>query len=353
MQLRPLVVCALSACTAACTVPMPTCAGAVTDLCRKMRDIDAALGIQVADGVAAAGASQLATTPPGLGKTSVALRASFVPMSVPRFDKVAVRTDGTASASVFPADDGTAMALTAEIAVGIWRGARVQQTRIGGIDLFGNVTLLRDAVAGGVRLSTPGVPGFGLGARVTLFQETDDVPGLSLMLAHRQSPDMTVRGVAPGVVSGDSTEFRMDEFRVNVTGWQLAASKRFNRIGLRGGIGSDRYLIASRNTAWTSGSSGYGGSELHTVAITRSNAFLGASLNLRVATLVGEIGQHFGGDAGTMLNTFAGGSPTASRGYFTLGVRIGDRDPVVEVANARRQGAGMSVPSSMRPTVTR
>jgi hypothetical protein len=57
-------------------------------------------------------------------------------------------------------------------------------------------------------------------------------------------------------------------------------------------------------------------------SMTRTNMYIGASLNFFIGKLVGEYGQVSGGSLPAAMNAF-GTSPTASRSYFTLGLRTG------------------------------
>ena len=114
----------------ACDYP-GVCYDRVLDGCRKAEDLAAFVAEQAAGSLASGNAiigesGVLQAT----GKMSVSIRAHGVARSAPQLQGTMLRTDGVATSSTFRTEDGSAMSMSADFAVGGLRGFRAGESRV-------------------------------------------------------------------------------------------------------------------------------------------------------------------------------------------------------------------------------
>lgn len=162
--------------------------------------------------------------------------------------------------------------------------------------------------------------GVGYGFRLGVLEESPRLPGISFSTQWRNTPHLNMRATVPGTAT--TSAGRMESSMVMKTvGWRGAASKRFGRVGLTAGLGSEEYdgrATVAATVAETHVEEGTGA-----FSVTREVAFAGVSVDLRRARLVGELGR-FSGKGESTFNTINGESTGKPRTYVSLGLRLGN-----------------------------
>ena len=200
-------------------------------------------------------------------------------------------------------------------------------TNVGGIDLLVSAFYVPDVDDETISVKTSGgALKLGYGVRVGILQETSIVPGVSLSYLRRDLPtvDVTAR-------VGTSDSVRVDGLDANTTNWRLAASKRFLLLGLTAGVGQDKYdskaaaqaFVAARPIVAGISSPSFSGTVANvSQRLTRTNMFVGASLDLPVVHIGFEVGRATGGSVVAPYNTFGGRAPDDAYTYGSIGFRL-------------------------------
>ena len=249
----------------------------------------------------------------GVGHATVALRVKAVQGSLPNFRDFAPSSSGTPNK--FPTSSAFVPLPVAEASVGLYGGWPLGVTKVGGIDLIGDVSYLPEFHNNSTGIGLPnGGLVTGYGARLGLLQEGLLTPGVGFTWQRHELPRMSFHGAAAG------TTLNIDDIDMTSTSWRVTASKSLISFGVAAGLGQDRY----RSTAVINKTSGPSTMFPFSVRqnVTRMSWFGDLSMNVFLAKLVAEIGGVSGGDIRT-YNSFAGKSPDAFRLYGSLGVRIG------------------------------
>lgn len=313
---------------AGCDVPCGIyCYPALGDAGGKAGDLAEFLAVERADEIAG-GNVILGQAGPlgGKGHMALALRANRISRTIPGVEGITVRTSG-AAASRFPTSTGSATALTADIALPLWKGMSSGTSHIGGLDLTGSLSVLQGFPENSLHLTSNGnfAPGFGL--RIGLVEETPRLPGISFATSFRFLPSFGFRPDTMTVVGGGTMKVGGESIDLDVTSWRLAASKRFRNLGVTLGVGGDGYDGSSTVTAALSSPvlPANSGSQYISFSTQRRNLFAGLSYTVGSATLVAEYGHlSLTGDSYIhAINTFGGQSADRSRDYLSLGVRLG------------------------------
>jgi hypothetical protein len=310
------------------TTGNPLAANAAQDACRKAIDLVNFLSPQLA-GANAGGNATIGQGGAlgGFGHFEFDIRATAVNGSLPKLDNVAFNVGGQ-SATAFAAKNEYVPAVSANAAIGIWRGVPVGVSHIGGLDALVTATYLQNINGSGnnnIGLTLPGGnTKFGFGARVGLLEESLLAPGISVTYLERDLPTLAVAGTVQGTATQPGGTISIGDYAVKTTAVRATVAKNLSIIGLALGVGQDTYKTSSAiavtatstatGTATGAGAAGFN--------MTRTNYFLDLSLNLYIMKLVGEIGQESGGTTPAALNTF-GSDPSKARTYFTLGLRFG------------------------------
>ena len=323
MKLCLVILSALAA-LGAPAVHAQSCTGTayVLDACRKTVDLVNFLTPQIATAQAGGNATiGQGGALGGLGRLVLDVRGTAVNGSLPKFDNVGFSAGETKT--VFAASHRFVPGVSANAAIGLWRGYSLGVTHIGGIDALVTATYLQDFNGGSISGKVSGGnTKLGYGVRLGLLEESLLSPGVSLTYLKRDLPTITVTGSVSGSGAlSPGGSLAINNFAVKTSAWRIVASKSLPLIGgLSAGIGRDTYDASSQIAVTVDGGGSGGGAAV--TSMTRTNAFVGATLNLFIAKVVVEVGQVMGGSTPTLLNDF--GSPAnKSRGYFTVGLRAG------------------------------
>jgi hypothetical protein len=202
--------------------------------------------------------------------------------------------------------------VTADFALGLFKGVSVGVTRIGGVDLIGGVTYVPEVEGDNASLIPESSTSIGLGVRVGLLEQSAIIPGVSVSYMKRNLPVLDF-----GFSTDGGDQFNIDDFTVNTTSIRLSAQKNLLLFQLGGGIGRDTYDFS---TVATGDVDGNGFSFSANESMTRTTMYGTLGLNLFLFKLVGEVGQVSGGDL-TTFNEFTEPADK-TRLYGTVGIRI-------------------------------
>ena len=263
----------------------------------------------------------------GLGHVAVDLRVTGVQGTLPKVAGVGLSTSG-ATATTFAGENKYVPMLTADAAIGIWRGYSLGVTHVGGIDALVSATYLQAFNGGDVQVKLSGDKlKFGYGVRLGLLEESLLAPGVSVSYLKRDLPVFSVSGSSTVTAGGASAPgtLAINGFTLKTSSWRLTASKNLLFLGLSAGFGGDKYDASSTIIGTVNAPAPVGtqtGTASPTLSMTRTNYFVGLSLDVLIAKLVAEAGQVTGGSLPAGLNNF-GSAPDKSRSYLTVGLRIG------------------------------
>jgi len=189
-----------------------------------------------------------------------------------------------------------------------------------GLDLLASAQLLPTGVVDGLDVDPDATSigsvalGFGVGARLSLFQNAGPVPGVSVSLMRRSVPRVQYGDLA----LGDDYSFAAD-----VQAWNLraVAGTRFSVLTLAVGLGHD----------WYDGEANIRFREPITAVVvpldldletSRTMGFANVGLDFRFVRIVGEAGYQFGKDQdiGTVFQDF---DPASGRFFAAVGLQFG------------------------------
>jgi hypothetical protein len=254
----------------------------------------------------------------GLGHFTVGLRGNALAGTLPQVDQFQQCYDGARSRTL-PTEDRFVGLPAIDAAIGVFKGLPLGVTNVGGIDVLLSASYIREIDTDYLDVTVPeGSLKIGYGARVGLLQESLLVPGVSVSVLRRDLPSVNVVGSS----AGNSLE--VNNLSVKTTAWRVVASKSLLLFGLTAGMGRDSYDQSATVTATVSdpvfgtASSSISPSQ----SVTRTNMFAGASLNLLMLKVTGEVGRVSGGTIST-YNSFDGKAAADSRLYGSVGLRFG------------------------------
>jgi hypothetical protein len=300
-----------------------TCPTATADACQKALDMLNFMTPQLSTALAS-GNPTLGEggTLGGLGHFSVDIRASAVNGSLPQLTGVGLSATG-AQQSAFTSNNKLIPAASLDAGIGLWRGYSLGVTHVGGIDAIVTMTYLPNYNGnGGAGQTTFKVDGsnekFGYGFRLGLLEESVVTPGVSFAWVKRDLPTVTLAGTVAASGPNPGGTLSLNNYAVNTQAWRVTAAKSLFIFGLSVGAGQDKYDANSAIVATVNG--GPTGTQLTSFAMTRTNYFVGAYVNLLILRLEGEFGEVTGGKDPT-YNTF-GPDAAKARSYFTLGLRF-------------------------------
>jgi len=256
----------------------------------------------------------------GLGHFSVGLRANVVAGEIPDFDNFPIASTTGAQtrtgSNALPSKTQILGLPTVDAAIGVFKGLPLAVTNVGGIDLLLSASYIPTVGKNGDDFQVKPETNLklGYGVRLGLVQESIITPGVSFTYLKRDIPKTTITGTSSNVTVD------ITDAEVKTSAWRFVASKNLLLFGLAVGAGQDKYDQAARVAGTTAGvSSGVDVAQ----KLTRTNLFGDVSLNMPLFKLIGEVGQVSGGKlAQDPMNEFTGGSPTQSRLYGSVGVRL-------------------------------
>lgn len=256
----------------------------------------------------------------GLGHFALSVRGNAILAGgLPRLDQVTPSYTGATASNINTADQIIGLP-AADAAIGIFRGLPLGVTNVGGIDLLVSAFYVPEIQNSNVTLKAKdGSLKIGYGARLGIIQESVLWPGVSVSILKRDLPTLSLTAV-----SGGNT-FAVNDFAVKTQAVRLAVAKNLLIFGISAGIGQDKYKSSASVAGSVQpplGSAQAIGPVTIDQEITRSNMFVGASINLLVLKLVAEAGRVSGGDVPT-FNTFGTQKADQSRTYVSAGLRFG------------------------------
>lgn len=304
-------------------------AGYTQDACRKTVDlfnfITPQISTALVGGAATIGQGGVLG---GFPHFAVGVRASAVNGSFPTMGNVGFNTSG-AQATQYVAEDQFIPMATIDGALGIYKGFPLGVTRVGGVDLLLAMTYIPTVPDGGdVTMTLPGgSTKIGAGIRIGLLQESIVVPGVAFTYVQRSLPTISVSGSSDVSASGSTApgSFALNDLSLKTTAWRISASKSFLIFGLQAGLGQDKYDNSVGLDVTVNAAPPVGVQRVATTAsnqMTRTNMYVGASLNFFIGKLVAEYGKVSGGTLPAALNSF-GSDAAAGRSYFSVGLRTG------------------------------
>jgi hypothetical protein len=300
----------------------PSNLGPAADVCQKANDIFRLLVPQV--GVAVAAGNPVpgeGGTMGGWGRRAFSLRLVGVDGTLPG-NSVPLRLTGPAVASEFGASRTIIPLPALDAAIGLTEGIPLGLTNVGGVDVLLGVSALPKASSGGFTLDPKDKFGIAIswGARVGLLQESSIIPGVSVSYMRRKLPTVDF-----GYQSGNDT-LSVAGTSVLANSIRLVASKRIPLVGFAIGVGRDEIEGSSSLKATVNEQVG-GVTQRATVTlpllaekVTRTTAFVNASVNFLVARLVAEFGWSNAGASRQLLNGFAGHHADEGYRYGSIGL---------------------------------
>ena len=255
----------------------------------------------------------------GIGHFSIGVRGNALAGSLPQVDQFQQSCTGRTSRTLPTADQFVGLP-GVDAAIGVFKGLPLGVTNVGGIDVLLSASYAREIDTDHIDVTVPeGSLKIGYGARVGVLQESLLVPGLSFSVLRRDLPTVNVVGTA------GSNSLAVNNLSVKTTAWRVVASKSLLLFGLSAGMGRDTYDQSADVTATVTAPAPFGqqsSSITPSQLLTRTNMFAGASLNLLMLKVTGEVGKVSGGTVET-YNQFAGKAADDSRLYGSVGLRFG------------------------------
>jgi hypothetical protein len=324
---------AVGAFAAAIAAPMQAqtsqCAGGATqDACQKATDLFNFMTPQLSTAIASGNPTLgQGGALGGLGHFSLDLRGSAVNGSLPKLSNVGLSTAG-AQHSTFTSTNQFIPMVSADAALGLWRGISLGVTHVGGIDAIVTMTYLPNISNdnGGsdkTNIKVVNNTAFGYGARLGILEESAVTPGVSIAYVQRNLPTITGAVHVDSAPPQPSGDLALNNFTVKTSDWRLTAAKSFLIFGLSAGYGQDKYTANTTMSFTVNGPFGGTSQQPTNLSMTRTNMFVGAYMNLFIFKLEGEFGQVSGGSLPAAFNSF-GADPAKTRSYFTLGLRFGN-----------------------------
>jgi hypothetical protein len=255
----------------------------------------------------------------GLGHFSIGVRGNALAGTLPQVDQFQTSCTGRQSRTLPTADQVLGLP-GVDAAIGVFKGLPLGLTNVGGVDLLFSASYIPEFNGDGIDVTVPeGSLKIGYGARVGLLQESLLVPGLAVSVLRRDLPTVNIVGT-----SGNNS-LAVNNLNVKTTAWRVVASKSLLLFGLSAGMGRDSYDQSANVTATVQAPAPYGTASSSIdpkQSLTRTNMFAGASLNLLLLKVTGEVGKVSGGTIST-FNQFACKAADDSRLYGSVGVRLG------------------------------
>jgi hypothetical protein len=253
----------------------------------------------------------------GFGHFSLGLRANGMKARLPRADQVTPAIAGAVSTS-FPVKD-TPWALPAvDVALGILPGASIGRLTVLGLDALINVAYLPEVTSGDLALRLPdGSLRLGFGARLSVVEESDFTPSVSVSYLQRDLPSLDLTAT-PG-----SDELGVTRFSLTTDAWRAVIGKSVGPFTLAVGGGRDHY-DASATVDVTVNRAGQAfmltGFDVGQ-SLDRQTVFADLAINFPLVKLVAEVGQVSGGSLAT-YNTFGTTRADDALQFASLGLRL-------------------------------
>jgi hypothetical protein len=250
---------------------------------------------------------------------SIGVRGNALAGHLPQVDQFQTSCTGRQSRTLPTAEQYLGLP-GVDAAIGVFKGLPLGLTNVGGVDVLLSASYIPEFNGDGIDVTVPeGSLKIGYGARVGLLQESLLVPGLAVSVLRRELPTVNIVGTQ------GNNSLAVNNLSVKTTAWRVVASKSLLLLGLSAGLGRDMYDQSANVTATVQAPAPYGtaSSSINpSQSLTRTNMFAGASLNLLMLKVTGEVGKVSGGTIST-FNQFAGKAADDSRLYGSVGLRLG------------------------------
>jgi hypothetical protein len=247
----------------------------------------------------------------GLGKFAISLRANAARIVIP---DLAV----DASNNVARSDELLAPAPLLEGAIGLFKGL---PNGMLSLDVLGSAQLVpNEKLVSDIRVD-PDAPrvgpvslGLGYGGRLGLFGGSGVLPGVSVSVMRRSTPEVGFGDLA----AGDDIAADVNLHATNI---RVVASKRWAILTLAAGAGWSRYTGDAVASFRASPSSVPQSISLH-LDQRRKVIFADAGFDFRFLRIVGEIGHQSGRDQ-QLITNFQGFDDTKGTTFYSAGLRFG------------------------------
>ncbi len=299
-------------------------AAGLLDVCQKGADILTFMTPQLGNGLAGG------NTTPGQGGSlggfphfAIAVRATGAPdANLPDFASIGFRASATPADNIAMKKQAFGLGAV-DAALGIFGGINLGVGSVGGVDALVSVSYVPEVNSSNFGVKPDNPVSIGYGARIAIFDGTALLPSIGASYLMRSLPKSTLTATSVGAGAVPGGVVTLSGLDLKTTSWRLTASQSLIFLGLNAGYGQDTYDASGGFTATVTGI-GSLGAQTAAAKVTRTNWFVGATMNLLILKLFGEYGQVSGGDL-TTINNFGGGNKTVNdqKNYFSAGVRIG------------------------------
>ena len=258
----------------------------------------------------------------GLGRLAITIRGTAVMNGgLPQIGDKGFSTTGTPQN--YSVDDTPVPGAGVDASIGLWEGVNLGATHVGGVDALVSALYLPDVTGTGNDFSIKAKDGnlkLGYGVRIGVLDESVITPGVYISYLQRDLPTVSLSGSSNVQASGTTANgsYALNDFSVKTTAVRLVAAKNLLIFGLQAGIGQDTYKASANILATVAGQNASGAADM---SMTRSNMFVGATVNFFVFKLVVEAGQVSGGSLAAPTNSFSKPAD-GSRTYISGGLRL-------------------------------
>lgn len=291
---------------------------ATQDACQKTLDIfqfmAPQLGASLVGGNVALGEARALG---GFGHFSFGLRGNVLKGRLPKVDQRTPAITG-ATASNYPVDDKPLGLPAVDLAVGILPGMDVGGLTILGIDALINVAYIPEVTSGDLSVRLPdGSLRLGFGARLSILEESQLTPSVSVSFLQRDLPSVDLRAT-PG-----ADELSITRLSLTSDAWRAVVGKSVGPFTIAIGAGKDSYDASAsvdvtvNRVGQVFRLTGFNIAQ----GLDRQTVFADLSLNLPVVKLVAEVGQVSGGTIAT-YNTFGSHRADDALQFASLGLRL-------------------------------
>ncbi len=255
------------------------------------------------------------------GGVTVVVRASRRDRGTPTLDGATLSEQGSQSATI-PVMTSSSMTVAADLAFTPWAGFRSGKTRILSLEALVSVSAQDKSGSGQLGLERSGGLALGLGSRIGIVGETQQVPGVSLSFKRTTLPALAFRTTGIPTDAGRSIELGMSQFDGHVSSVRLAAEKHFGRLGVTAGWGNDDLQATAALEATITDPGGVTDTQGGSFDASRQVLFIGGSYRLSRAVSVAAEVSRATHTAPPSWNT-VGTSSSWSSTLMSVGVQFG------------------------------
>ncbi len=253
----------------------------------------------------------------GFGHFSLGLRGNVLRGHLPQVNQVTPEITGAVATS-YPVEEKPIGLPALDVALGILPGADLGHFTVLGVDALVNIAYVPDVTSGDFTLRVPdGSLKLGFGVRVSIVQESEFTPSISVSFLQRDLPSVDMQAT-PG-----SDELRVSGLSLTSDAWRGVIGKSIGPFSVAVGAGKDHYDASATvdvTVNRTSLSFNLPGFEV-AQSLDRQTLFADFAVNLPLVKLVLEVGQVSGGTLST-FNTFGSKRADDALQFASLGLRL-------------------------------